>query len=66
MEAAVTAVYGDGLELLGEFGPDMRIALESAMPILVESLAAEAFRDKKIQGLQRVLVGNWLRNRATK
>ncbi len=41
-----------------------REVLEAAAPILVEALASEAFKDKKIQGLQRVLIGNWLRARA--
>jgi len=27
--------------------------------------ADEAFRDKALQGLQRVVIGNWLRSRAT-
>jgi len=30
----------------------------------LEEAAVDAFNDKKIKGLQRVLIGNWLRNRA--
>jgi hypothetical protein len=42
-----------------------RAALEAAAPFLLESLASEAFKDKKIHGLQRVLTGNWIRGRIT-
>lgn len=31
----------------------------------LEEASVAAFNDKKIQGLRRVLIGNWLRNYAT-
>ena len=38
--------------------------LREAQAVALEEAADAAFKDKKIQGLQRVLIGNYLRARA--
>lgn len=76
--AICLTAYGVELERMGDHGQatsrrEATAALTAAYPCMEAQAKAEAlreaadgaFKDKSIQGLQRTLIGTWLRARAT-
>ena len=51
VEAAVAAVYGDGLEVPAEFGLDMRMALHAAAPHMLSDIERELTDAKRVIAL---------------
>lgn len=51
-------------EIAGEINRRLDLDHSEAKAIALDEAAIAAFNDKKTQGLQRILIGNWLRNYA--